>query len=115
MRTVFLAAVLALSGAGGAAAGETAQQLAQRTDAPSKPHVVICGKDGMAQRALKREHGAVVWTTSAEVLAAVREGQGWSTPRCISNLEYWRVGDQLRRARRAELARLRARQVLAQR
>lgn len=107
MRALVLAALAAVSTLGAAAA--------QEVRGASRPHVVVCERDGMAERALKREHGAVVWTTSAEVLAAVRAGRGWAAPRCISKLEHWRMDDQLRRGRSAEMARAKARQVLAQR
>lgn len=105
MRSLVLAAVLAFGGAGFAAA----------EGAGDKPHVVVCAKDGMAERALKRDHGAVAWTTSAEVLAAVREARGWSTPRCISKLEHWRVTEELSRVQQAQGTRLKARQMLAAR
>jgi hypothetical protein len=107
MRMIVLAAVLALGGAGAAAAEDSGKS--------GKVHVVVCGKDGMAERALKREHGAVVWTTSAEVVDAVREGRGWSTPRCMSNLEHWRMADALRREDRTRQARAKAQRLLAQR
>lgn len=106
MRGVVLALGLAAMAAGAASAGEAAK---------AKPHVVVCERDGMAERALRREHGAVVWTTSAEVLAAVRDGRGWSTPRCMSNLEHWRMGEQLRRTQHAEKARAKAQRLLASR
>jgi len=110
MRGLVLATVLAMAGAGVAVA-----DAAMKPAKAERPHLVICDKDGMAQRALRREHGAVVWTNSAEVLAAVRAGQGWSTPRCISNLEYARVEDAVRRMQRAEAARSTAQRPLASR
>lgn len=109
MRRLVLAGVLALAGAGGSLAEEAAAPGA------AKPHVAVCGRDGMAERALKREHGAAEWTTAAAVLAAVNEGRGWAAPRCMSKLEYWRLTQGLDRMRRAELARARAERVLARR
>jgi hypothetical protein len=105
MRAWVLGAVLAMA-AGGSALAETAQ----------KPSVVICGRDGMTERALKREQGRVVWTTDAEVLEAVRTGRGWSEPRCISKLHHWRMSNSLEEQRRQQRAdQARTRQLLASR
>jgi hypothetical protein len=80
-----------------------------------RPVVALCERDGMAERQLRREHGRADWTTSAEVLAAVRAGRGWAQPRCISRLELWRAETALERERKTARAQAQARRVLASR
>lgn len=82
----------------------------------SRPVVHVCERGNYAERALKREHGAAPFATAAEVLAAARSGTpGWSTPRCMTGLEYARLDDALRRAKLERQARVQAARVLASR
>jgi hypothetical protein len=98
-----LVLALVLAGSGAPAATE------------ARPVVALCERDGMGERQLRREHGRADWTTSAEVLAAVRAGQGWARPRCISRLELWRAETALERGRKTARAQAEARRVLASR
>lgn len=105
MRSLVFAAVLSLCG-GVAAAQEPAS---------AKPSVVLCERDGMAERQLKREHGQVVWATASEVLAAAEAGEGWAAPRCMKKAEFRRMSNAVSRLALDRRARTEAQRVLARR
>jgi hypothetical protein len=101
---------IVLAACGGAAWAETP------ASAPAtKPVVAVCDRDGMMERQLKREQGRADWTSAAEVLAAVREGRGWSDTRCLSKLDHWRVVNTVQRQEAAMRERIRAQRLLASR
>ncbi len=106
------AAALVILGAGGGAVAEPADR--------GRPVVHVCERGNYAERMLKREHGAAPFATAAEVLAVANSGQdaaaqGWTTPRCMTALEYQRLHEALRRAADERRARSKARSVLAAR
>lgn len=78
--------------------------------------VHVCERGDYAERALKREHGAAPYATAAEVLGVVRQGPStWTTPRCMTKLEFARLDVALRRLADDRRTRLQASRVLASR
>jgi hypothetical protein len=103
--------MLGFSAAGGVAAEPATGAGAQA----ERPVVHLCERGNYAERMLKREHGAAPFATAAEVLKVANGSAGsWSSPRCMTGLEYARLDAALRRAGE-EKARSRATSVLARR
>ncbi len=87
------AAFLAISGAA-AAAGEARKSA-------EKPVVYECDSKE-AKRSVKREYGRVEFATSEQVMAVVRgEARSFDGPRCMTQLESWRL-DRALAAMRAQ-------------
>lgn len=99
-----------MSALGGQAAAEP------RAAEWKRPVVHVCERGNFAEKMLKREHGAAPFATAAEVLrVADGEGQAWSTPRCMTELEHARLDAALRQRVEQRRAHSQAVQVLARR
>ena len=90
MRLAILAAAM-LVGSGAASAQEAQPELRRGGVSASDWRVVECRRGAEAKRLVRRELGRLEYVKARQVL----DGPRWEGARCMSKLEYWRLGRAL--------------------
>jgi hypothetical protein len=91
MRAAMMAAALVICG-GAALAQETQTPASRQVGAAASDwRVVECRRGADAKRAVRRQFGRLPYVTAREVL----DGPRFEGARCMTELEYWRLGRAL--------------------
>ena len=91
MRAMILAAAMFICGGTASAQAPDALNSGQVNARASDWRVVECRRGADAKRAVRRQFGRLQYVKAREVLAGPR----WQGARCMSKLEYWRLGRAL--------------------